>query len=213
MSRPHVRPLVVTGTDTGVGKTVVAAGLALALGATYWKPVQSGLDGETDTETVRRLTSRPVLPEIYRLSLPVSPHLSAEVEGVDISLDALALPAVAGPLVIEGAGGVLVPLNRNCLFVEAFQQWEAAVVLVAHTALGTINHTLLSLEALRARGCAVAGVIFSGASAPDSEATITAMGQTRHLGRIPQLAPLNQSMLAAAFGAINLQPLREAMSW
>ena len=212
MRRGTSRALIVTGTDTGVGKTVVAAGLVQALEGVYWKPVQSGLEDETDSDTVRRLSGRPVLPETHRLSLPASPHLSAEREGVHISPDALAMPVVDGPLVIEGAGGVLVPLNRECLFVEAFRRWAAPVVLVARTGLGTINHTLLSLEALRARECRVAGVIFSGPTNPDNVATIAAMGRVRSLGRVPPLAPLNPETLAAAFSGIDLEPVREAMA-
>ena len=106
--------IVVLGTDTDVGKTVFAAGLTAALGATYWKPVQSGLDGDTDSQTVRRLaelSDERVLPETYRLNSPLSPHRSAEIDGVEIDPETLTPPAVEGPLVIEGAGGGLVPLT------------------------------------------------------------------------------------------------------
>ncbi|WP_349293928.1 ATP-dependent dethiobiotin synthetase BioD [Gemmobacter sp. 24YEA27] len=95
--------VIITGTDTGIGKTVFSAGLTLALQASYWKPVQAGLDEETDSETVARLTGRPTLPEAYRLKLPASPHHAAAREGVRIT--AMSLPRVDGPLVVEGAGG------------------------------------------------------------------------------------------------------------
>lgn len=192
---------IVAGTDTDVGKTVVAAGLARALGAAYWKPVQAGLAGETDSKTVARLTAGEVaiLPEAYRLATPCSPHESARINGVTITAKALTLPDHDGPLVIEGAGGLMVPLSPHLLAIDQFAQWNLPVVLVARTTLGTINHTLLSLEALRARKIACAGVIFSGQANAASEAAITTIGQCRHLGRLPLLDPLNAQTLEHAF--------------
>lgn len=191
---------VVTGTDTGIGKTVVAAGLAGNLRARYWKPVQAGLDEETDSDAVRRLTEgrAEVLPEHYRLVTPCSPHEAARIDGVRIDPAALALPAGNGPLIVEGAGGVLVPVNDETLYADLFALWRLPVILVARTALGTINHSLLSLEALRARGIAVAGVIFSGEENAASEAAIVGFGQCRHLGRLPRLDPLTPAALAEA---------------
>lgn len=190
---------IVTGTDTGVGKTVVAAGLAGHFGARYWKPVQAGLEDESDSDTVRRLTAgrASVLPEAYRLNTPCSPHEAARIDGVRIG--ALPLPEGNGPLVVEGAGGVLVPVSEDRLYVDLFAGWGLPVILVARTSLGTINHSLLSLEALRARGIAVAGVIFSGEENAASEEAIVRMGQCRHLGRLPRLDPLNAETLAEAF--------------
>lgn len=204
-------PLVVTGTDTGVGKTVVAAGLAAALGATYWKPVQAGLSEATDTESVTALAGCPTHPEAYRLRRPASPHLAAEDMGLTIRLDTLALPPVSGPLVIEGAGGVMVPLNREHTFLDLFARWKAPVVLVARTALGTINHTALSLAALRGAGCPVVGVVFNGAPQPQAEETIAQMCRVAHLGRVPPLAPLTRDTLATAIGALDLARIRAAV--
>lgn len=194
---------IVSGTDTGVGKTVVAAGLAAALGARYWKPVQSGLEDATDSEEVARLTGGRVdiLPEAYRLVTPCSPHEAARIDGVTIRAEALALPEGEGPLVVEGAGGLMVPLTDSLLTIDQFARWGLPVVLVARTALGTINHSLLSLEALAARGIPCAGVIFSGEANPASEAAIVSFGQCRHLGRVPRLDPLTPDTLAAAFAA------------
>ena len=145
---------VVTGTDTGIGKTVFAAGLAGALGACYWKPIQAGVDPEGDKETVAALSGLPaerILPEAYRLATPASPHLAARIDGVDIRLDRLALPRVDGPLVVEGAGGLMVPISETMLMIDLFAHWGQPVILCARTALGAINHSLLSIEALRAR--------------------------------------------------------------
>lgn len=193
--------LVVTGTDTGIGKTVVAAGLAQALGARYWKPVQAGLDEGTDRDTVAALSGQEVLPEAYRLITPCSPHQAAAIDGVTIDPGRLALPEGEGPLVVEGAGGVLVPLREDLLYADLFARWGLPVVLVARTALGTINHSLLSLEALRSRGVPIAGIAFVGDENAETERVICAIGQVRRLGRLPWLDPLNAETLRAAFAA------------
>lgn len=204
--------LIVAGTDTGIGKTLVAAGLTGALSARYWKPVQSGLEEETDSEVVARLTGAETLPEAYRLKLPASPHLSAEAERVAIDPARLALPEVAGPLVVEGAGGLMVPLNRQLLQIDQFADWAAPMVLCARTALGTINHTLLSLEAAKARGIEVLGVIFVGDAEPLVEATIRDFGGVRQLGRLPRLDPVTAETLRSGIGAgIDLAPIRERL--
>jgi dethiobiotin synthetase len=195
--------LIVTGTDTGIGKTVFAAGLAAHLRARYWKPVQAGLEGETDSETVRRLVDgrATVLPETYRLTTPCSPHEAARIDGVTIDPARLDLPAGNGALVVEGAGGVLVPHAEGLLAIDLFARWGLPVVLVARTALGTINHTLLSLEALRARGIDVLGVAFIGDAEPVAEEAIGRISAVRHLGRLPHLDPLAAETLGAAFAA------------
>jgi len=193
--------LIVTGTDTDVGKTVFAAALAGALGASYWKPVQAGLDPRGDTESVAALSGARILPEAYRLTTPCSPHRAAAIDGVTIDPARLALPEVDGPLVVEGAGGVLVPLSADLLFADLFARWARPVVLVARTALGTINHSLLSIEALRRRGVPLLGIAFIGDEQADSEATIARLGGVTRLGRLPRLDPLDREALAAAFAA------------
>lgn len=199
--------LIVTGTDTGIGKTVVAAGLTAALQATYWKPVQSGIEVETDSQIVARLSGRPVLPEAYLLDLPASPHLSAEAEDTEIELERLAIPQHDGALVIEGAGGVMVPLNRKQLYLDAFAYWAAPVILCARTKLGTINHSLMSLMALRQAGCDVIGIVFVGDAEPLVEQTIIDFGKTRNLGRLPMLEQLTADTLADAFTLIDLDTI------
>ena len=193
--------IVVTGTDTDVGKTVFAAALATALGAAYWKPIQAGLGDGSDTERVAALGVTRALPEAYRLTTPCSPHRAAELDGVAIDPERLALPPASGPLVVEGAGGVLVPVTRGLLYADLFARWGRPVVLVARTGLGTINHSLLSIEALRARAVPILGVAFVGDAVEDSEATIAAIGGVRRLGRLPRLERLDAGTLAAAFAA------------
>lgn len=202
-----MRGLVVTGTDTDVGKTVVAAMLALGLGGSYWKPVQSGLEDPTDADAVRAMTGLGpdrVLAEAYRLRTPCSPHRAAEIDGLSIDLAALdpaarIAPGTPLPLIVEGAGGVLVPLDRKTLQADLFAAWEWPVVLCAHTRLGTINHSLMSLEVLRVRNVPVLGIVFVGAANEDSERTIAEMSGARRLGRLPMLDDLSPSALARAF--------------
>jgi len=197
-----MRPIIVTGTDTGIGKTVFAAALATALGAAYWKPIQSGLDSEaSDTDIVRRLGVSRVLPEAYRLTEPLSPHRAAELDGVAIKPARLNPPETADRLVIEGAGGLLVPVTRTLLFADLFARWRAPAVLVARTALGTINHSLLSIEAMRSRAIPILGIAFVGDANEDNEATISALAGVKRLGRLPRLEPLDTHSLAAAFAA------------
>lgn len=199
-----MRTIVVTGTDTDAGKTVFAAALAGALGAHYWKPIQAGLDDGSDRERVERLSGLPedkLLPEAYRLTTPCSPHRAAEIDGVTIDPERLTLPVLTNPLVVEGAGGVLVPFTRHLLFADLFARWHEPVVLVARTALGTINHSLLSIEALRRRDVPIQGVAFVGDPIEDTEATIAAVGAVRRLGRLPILPRLDHAHLAEAFAA------------
>jgi len=192
--------IIVTGTDTGIGKTIFASALAAALEATYWKPIQSGLDGEEpDSDTARRLGVTHILPEAYQLTEPLSPHRAAELDGVVIDSNRLRLPEIDSPLVIEGAGGLLVPITRSLLFADLFARWRAPAVLVARTALGTINHSLLSVEALRLRSIPILGIAFVGEANEDNEATICALAGVKRLGRLPRLAPLTADTLAQAF--------------
>ncbi len=201
-----MRPrFVVSGTDTDVGKTVFAAALVAALDGCYWKPVQCGLAGETDAEIVRRLggvSADRIIPETYRLTTPASPHVAAELDGIAIDVERLAaLPAGADarPLVIEGAGGLMVPLTRHFVQIDLFARWGIPVILCAATRLGTINHSLLSLEALKRRAVPVLGIAFVGEEQADSERTIVEMGGVRRLGRLPHLDPLDGAALRAAF--------------
>lgn len=196
--------IVITGTDTGIGKTVFSAGLAGLLDGFYWKPVQSGLDEETDSEVVARLSGLPagrVLPEVYRLKEPLSPHRSAELDGVAIDVAKLSLPDLPGPIVIEGAGGLMVPLNRRTKFIDIFAQWRVPVILCARTKLGTINHTLLSIEALRARSIPLIGIAFIGDEVADTQRTIVEFSGVRQLGRLPLIDPLTSETLREAMVA------------
>jgi dethiobiotin synthetase len=196
--------LIVCGTDTDVGKTVVSALLVQGLGAQYWKPVQSG-----DTEgggshggdsgwikTLLELPEQRIIPEAYRFKNPVSPHWAAELEGRQVEPEQLKLPKVAGPLVVETAGGLLVPLRRDWLQIEQMVQWQLPVLLVARSGLGTLNHTLLSVEALRHRNIPLLGLVLNGPSHPDNPRTLAELSGTPVLAQLPHLDPLDAQALA-----------------
>lgn len=188
---------VVSGTDTNIGKTIFCAGLCGFLNLPYWKPVQAGLEPPTDSDVVAELAGGETLPEAYRLKLPASPHQSAVEEGVTI--DPASLTPPARDLVIEGAGGLMVPLTDDTLYIDVFARWKLPLILCARTRLGTINHTLLSLEACRSRAIPVHGVAFIGDANEESERIICAKGNVKRLGRLPEIAPLTPARLAAVF--------------
>ena len=207
--------LVVCGTDTDVGKTVVSALLVQGLGAYYWKPVQCGLEnGEGDRDRVQRWLNWPaaqILPEAYRFLDPVSPHWAAELASGDpqrpgqpIDPARLALPEVNAPLVVETAGGLLVPLRRDLLQIDQLQTWGLPVLLVARSGLGTLNHTLLSLEVLRQRQISVLGLLLNGPDHPDNPRTLEQIGGVPILGCLPRLQTLNHHALQCQWQALDL---------
>lgn len=197
------RRLFVTGTDTDAGKTVISALLTLALDAHYWKPIQSGVNTDSDTRDVQSLTGLPqerFLPEAYRLTEPLSPHEAAAIDGVRIDLDAITLPALPqdAPLVVEGAGGLMVPLNDKALMLDLITRLGLPVVVVARSGLGTINHTLLTLAALRAAGAKIAGVIMNGPPHPANADAIAHFGRVPVLAQVPMLGDLSPQGLKNA---------------
>jgi dethiobiotin synthetase len=181
----------VTGIGTGVGKSVMSALLCEALEADYWKPVQAGELEFTDTDFVRSLVSsnsRIFHPEAYRLPYPLSPHASAERAGIEIDPKSIRSPETSNKLIIEGAGGLMVPLNRNTLYIDLLSEMNTEVILVSQHYLGSINHTLLSAESLMLRNIPVKGIIFNGDENQETESILLEMTGFTCLGRIP-LAP------------------------
>ncbi len=200
------RRVFVTGTDTGVGKTLVAACLVRHFGARYWKPVQTGAaEEEGDTATVMRLaalSAADIWAPRYTLVAPLSPEAAALRENVTIRLDDFVLPDWDGPLVVEGAGGVLVPLGGAAVMADLMQRFELPVVLVARSTLGTINHSLLSIEALRRRDIAIAGVVLVGPPLPENADAIARHGDVSILAQLPLqevIDPVVVAALACAF--------------
>jgi dethiobiotin synthetase len=194
----------VTGTDTNVGKTVLSALLVAALDARYWKPIQTGVIEGTDRESVRQWTeiSEDRLPEEqYRFDPPVSPHLASRMAGIQIRLDDFKLPAApqSARWIVEGAGGVMVPLNGRDLMRDLMQRIGLPVVIAARTALGTINHTLLTLAALRELRLPIAGVVMIGDENMENRRAVEHYGNVRVVGHIPMLAKINRATLLEVY--------------
>ena len=196
----HPSPqIVVCGTDTDVGKTVVSAWLVQGLNAHYWKPVQSGLEDGGDRGRVQdllQLAPDRMLPEAYAFQQPVSPHWAAELDSTMLNPEALVVPHCSAPLVVETAGGLMVPLTRQWLQIDQLERWGLPIVLVARSGLGTLNHTLLSLEALKRRQLTVLGLILNGPAHADNPAAVEHFGGVPVLAHLPPLAPLTAESLA-----------------
>ena len=197
----------VTGIGTEIGKTIVSAVLVEKLKADYWKPIQSGELDNSDTHKVKSLINNEVSvfhPEAYQLTQPYSPHHSAALDGVSISLDLINLPKTNNCLIIEGAGGLMVPLNGKDLMIDLIVKLNAEVVLVSKNYLGSINHTLLSIEALKNRGITIMGLIFNGVENKSSEEIITNLSGLTVLGRVPDFVKIDQASIKKAASTIQL---------
>jgi dethiobiotin synthetase len=195
--------LFVTGTDTNVGKTVLSALLVAALNGTYWKPIQTGATEGTDRQQVMRWADLPesrALAECYCFDPPVSPHLAAEVSGATIDLARIRRPQVpAPPLIMEGAGGVMVPINDSETMLDLMVQLRAPVIVASRTALGTINHTVLTVQALRGAGVSLKGVVMIGEENRDNERAVERYGAVPIVGRIPMLTCICYKTLLQVF--------------
>lgn len=201
-----MRPLFITGVGTGIGKTVIAAILTEKLKADYWKPIQSGDLDNSDTAKVQSLVSNAETkfhPEAYKLTQPFSPHKSAALDGVRIEMGKIILPESNNRIIIEGAGGLMVPLNEKDLMIDLIQQLDAEVILVSKNYLGSINHTLLSLEILRIRNIPLQGIIFNGESDSYSEDLILNFADVGAIARIPVINNLNKSAVVETGRQLN----------
>lgn len=189
-----------TGTDTDVGKSVACAWALLHLGGAYWKPIQSGLEPPTDTQAVQRITAfddERFFPSRYELNEPLSPHAAAKIDGVRIDLNDFSLPESSLPLIVEGAGGVMVPLNEQNFMIDLMARMKLPVIITARSTLGTINHTLMSISLLRLSGVFIAGVILNGPLNEGNRQAITEYGNVKILGEIPHLEDLSKDSLLA----------------
>ena len=194
--------LFVTGTDTNVGKTVLSALLCAALDRCYWKPIQSGATEGADREAVMAyagLSDRQTFTEAYRFDQPFSPHLAARMADTRIDLDDIFRPATNARLVIEGAGGVLVPINERDLMLDLMIRLNAPVLLATRTTLGTINHTLLSLRVLRDAGLTIKGVVMIGEANDENRRAIEHYGGVAVLGWIPLLPKIDREQLVGVY--------------
>lgn len=200
--------IIIAGTDTGIGKTLCSSLLMSVLKGTYFKPIQSGAKEDNDTLTVKHLSElddKHFLKEKYILAEPLSPHIAAETDGVLIDEKKLTLPndVPFKPLIVELAGGLMVPVNRQILYIDILKKWtdehDAKVILCAKTELGTINHALLSIEALKARNIDIMGIVFVGDENKDNKRTIADFSGVRNLGSIPNLDNIDRVKLVETF--------------
>ncbi|MBE9585127.1 dethiobiotin synthase [Mucilaginibacter sp. JRF] len=201
------QPIFITGIGTGIGKTITSAIVVENLKADYWKPIQSGDLDQSDTLKVKAMignTTTTFHPETYRLTQPYSPHKSAALDGITIDLQKFVLPQTDNQLVIEGAGGLMVPLNADYLIVDLIKQLGAKVILVSQNYLGSINHTLLSVSLLKQYDIAIEGIIFNGDADKYSEDYILNYTGIKLLGRIPHLPSLDQAAVARAGAYLSL---------
>jgi dethiobiotin synthetase len=188
----------ITGVGTNIGKTIVSAILTEALETDYWKPIQAGDLENSDTDKVKNLVSNKKSvfhKEAYCLTQPMSPHAAAKMDGIEINLNEIQLPTTNNKLIIEGAGGLMVPLNDNTLIIDLIEKIPAEVILVSQNYLGSINHTLLSIESLQARNINIKGIIFNGEENTDSEEFILSHTKVNCLGRIKQHAVINKEVI------------------
>ena len=201
------KPLFVTGIGTGIGKTIVSAVLVEKLKADYWKPIQSGDLDKSDSLSVQSLISNTITkihPESYRLTQPFSPHKSAAIDGITIDPDTIHLPKTNNALIVEGAGGLMVPLNNEFLIIDLIKKLNMEVVLVSRNYLGSINHTLLSIHALQNYGIPIRGIIFNGIEDIYSKDFILQSSKLELLGHIPEYNLIEKKTIIDAGGYIDL---------
>lgn len=193
----------ITGTDTDVGKTIVSAWLCAHTQTPYWKPIQTGQ--ERDSNTVQQLAGVTIFPEAVHFPRPASPHLAAADVGKTIDLQTIQPPSHETPLVVEGAGGVMVPINAHQTMLDVMAHLKLPAIVVARTTLGTINHTCLTLAALRARNIPVLGVMLNSEPSAENAQAIAHYGETTVLATLPPLPTLTRDSLLAV-------PLPNALS-
>ena len=201
------KQFIITGIGTDVGKTVVSAILAQALEATYWKPIQAGDLDSSDSIKIKKLCSDKIsiLPEVFRLSKPISPHAAAKIDGIEINIENTALPSVRGNLIIEGAGGLMVPLNnKGLLYIDLIKSWGLPTILVSKHYLGSINHTILSAEVLKSNQIQVAGIIFVGDENIPTESIILQQTKLKYIARIPLAIDVNKAFIEEQAKKISL---------
>lgn len=197
----------ITGIGTGIGKTIISAILTERLAADYWKPIQSGDLDNSDSQTISRLisNSRSVIhPEQYRLNQPLSPHLSARLDGINIQLNQILLPQTSNTLLVEGAGGLMVPLNDSELIIDLIKALQLKVIVVSQHYLGSINHSLLTLQLLKHSQIPIKGIIFNGERNEESEKYILHYSGINHIGNIPVLNTINKQSIREAGIKLNL---------
>ena len=199
---------VICGTDTDIGKTIISAFFVRGLNSYYWKPIQSGLEDETDSQTVSRLSNinkKKIIKEAYVFKEPVSPHWASEIDNIKIKRELLTLPIIDKPLIVETAGGLMVPLTRDFLQIDQIKDWDIPVILVCKSSLGTINHTLLSIEALKKRDIKILGIVINGNKHLDNPRTLNQFSGLPIITEFPLVKNLNPYNLDILWEELNIK--------
>ena len=197
-SQDSIFKFIICGTDTDIGKTLISSFFVKGLNSFYWKPIQSGIESQTDSQTVEKLaqvSKEKIIKEAYVFTKPLSPHWAAEIDQKAINFDKLRLPKVQGSLIIETAGGLMVPITRNFLQIDQIKQWNLPVILVCKSSLGTLNHTLLSIEALKQRNIEILGLVVNGEKHLDNPKTLVDFSGIPLIAEFPYIKKMDSNNL------------------
>ena len=208
MSFKNNLKFIICGTDTDVGKTLISSFFVRGLQSFYWKPIQSGIETETDSQSILRLSGikkEKILEEAYIFKKPVSPHWAAEIDGKKININLLNLPSIDGSLVVETAGGLMVPITRNFLQIDQIRKWDLPVIIVCRSSLGTLNHTLLTIEALKKRNIKILGLIINGEKHFDNPKTLREFSKLPIIAEFPRLNNIDKNNLDRLWKELNIE--------
>ena len=208
MSFKNNLQFIICGTDTDVGKTLISSFFVRGLKSFYWKPIQSGIETETDSQSILRLSGmkkEKILKEAYIFEKPVSPHWAAEIDGKKIDINLLNLPKIDGSIVIETAGGLMVPITRNFLQIDQIRKWNLPVIIVCRSSLGTLNHTLLTIEALKKRNIKILGLIINGEKHLDNPKTLREFSKLPIIAEFPRLNNIDKNNLDRLWQELNIE--------
>ena len=189
---------IICGTDTDIGKTLISSFFVRGLNSFYWKPIQSGIESQTDSQTIQKITQinkEQIINEAYIFTQPVSPHWAAEIDKKTINFNMLKLPKVNGSLIVETAGGLMVPITRSFLQIDQIKKWDLPVILVCKSSLGTLNHTLLSIEALKKRNINIIGLVINGEKHLDNAKTISEFSGIPIIAEFPYIQKIDSDNL------------------
>jgi len=197
-NKDSIFKFIICGTDTDIGKTLISSFFVRGLNSFYWKPIQSGIESQTDSQTVRKLaqvSKEKIIKEAYVFTKPLSPHWAAEIDQKTINFDMLRLPKVKCSLIVESAGGLMVPITRNFLQIDQIKQWNLPVILVCKSSLGTLNHTLLSIEALKQRNIDILGLVINGEKHLDNPKTLVDFSGIPLITEFPYIKKMDSNNL------------------
>jgi len=214
MSFKNNLKFIICGTDTDVGKTLISSFFVRGLQCFYWKPIQSGIETETDSQSIYRLSGvrkEKILKEAYIFNKPVSPHWAAEIDSKIIDINLLNLPSIDGSLVIETAGGLMVPITRNFLQIDQIKKWDLPVIIVCRSSLGTLNHTFLTIEALKKRNIKILGLIINGEKHLDNPKTLQEFSKLPIIAEFPKLTNVDKNNLDRLWQELNIEKNLESI--